>query len=172
MNFKKIYIVVFLVLMVTTALLMTAVVSLVDQKGENQETIDRLSQKTANLQEKVAHYEKEKEKFEFYRFKQNVFNLKYPDYSQIAKIVFKKSKRYGFNPYLVMAVIQAAVIPEMQGRVFTLIASVAAAMSPLGLIAAGPVADVLGVRTWFIVGGVVTALMGVISFFIPAVTYI
>jgi soluble lytic murein transglycosylase-like protein len=92
--------------MVTTALLMTAVVSLMDQKGENQETIAQLTQKTTNLEEKVAHYEEEKEKFEFYRFKQNVFNLKYPDYSQIAKIVFKKSKKYGFNPYLIMAVIQ------------------------------------------------------------------
>jgi len=106
MNFKKIYIVLFLVLMVTTALLTTAMVNLVSQKGENQETIARLTQKTANLEEKVAHYEKEKDKFEFYRFKQNVFNLKYPDYSQIAKIVFKKSKEYGFNPYLIMAVIQ------------------------------------------------------------------
>ena len=45
-------------------------------------------------------------------------------------------------------------------------------MSPLGLIIAGPVADALGVRTWFVVGGVVTALMGVISIFIPAVMYI
>jgi soluble lytic murein transglycosylase-like protein len=106
MNIKKIYIVLFLVLMVTTALLMTAVVNLMDKKGENQETIARLSQKTAHLEEKVANYEKEKEKFEFYRFRQNVFNLKYPDYSQITKIVFKKSKKYGFNPYLVMAVIQ------------------------------------------------------------------
>jgi soluble lytic murein transglycosylase-like protein len=92
--------------MVTTALLTTAMVNLVSQKGENQETIARLSQKTANLEEKVAYFEKEKDKFEFYRFKQNVFNLKYPDYSQIAKIVFKKSKEYGFNPYLIMAVIQ------------------------------------------------------------------
>ena len=71
-----------------------------------------------------------------------------------------------------MAVLQAAVIPEMQGRVFTLTSSVAMAMSPLGLLIAGPVADTLGVRTWFIVGGVVTALMGVVGFMIPAVVYI
>ncbi len=106
MNLKKIYIVLFLILIVTTALLMTAVVSLVDQKGEHRETIARLSQKTATLEEKVAHYEREKEKFEFYRFKQNVFNLKYPDYSKIARIVFNESKKYGFDPYLIMAVIQ------------------------------------------------------------------
>jgi DHA3 family macrolide efflux protein-like MFS transporter len=68
-----------------------------------------------------------------------------------------------------MAAVQAAVSPEMQGRIFTLIGSVAAAMSPLGLIMAGPVADSLGVQTWFILGGVVTGLMGVIGFFIPAV---
>jgi len=106
MNLKKIYIVLFLVLIVTTALLMTAVVNLVGQKGEHQETIARLNQKTANLEEKVALYEEEKEKFEFYRFKQNVFNLKYPDYSKIARIVFNESKKYGFDPYLIMAVIQ------------------------------------------------------------------
>jgi hypothetical protein len=106
MNLKKIYIVLFLILIVTTALLMTAVVSLVDQKGEHRETIARLSRKTATLEEKVALYEKEKEKFEFYRFKQNVFNLKYPDYSKIARIVFNESKKYGFDPYLIMAVIQ------------------------------------------------------------------
>ena len=106
MNLKKIYIALSLVLIVTTALLMTTVVNLVDQKGENLDTIARLTQKTADLEKKVAHYEKEKDKFEFYRFKQNVFNLKYPDYSQIAKIVFNQGKKYGFNPYLVMAVIQ------------------------------------------------------------------
>jgi DHA3 family macrolide efflux protein-like MFS transporter len=67
------------------------------------------------------------------------------------------------------AVVQAAVAPEMQGRVFTLIGSVATGMAPLGLIAAGPVADLLGVRTWFVFGGVITALMGGLGFFLPAV---
>jgi len=100
MNIKKIYIILFLVLVVTTALLMTAVVNLIDKKGENQETIAQLSQKATHLEEEVANYEKEKEKFEFYRFRQNVFNLKYPDYSQITKIVFKKSKKYGSSKFL------------------------------------------------------------------------
>jgi len=72
----------------------------------------------------------------------------------------------------VFAVVQAVVAPEMQGRVFTLMLSVAAGMSPLGLIVAGPVADSLGVQTWFVVGGVVTALFGVVGFFIPQLVYI
>jgi DHA3 family macrolide efflux protein-like MFS transporter len=67
-----------------------------------------------------------------------------------------------------MAAIQAVVAPDMQGRVFTLIISFSGAMSPLGLIIAGPVADKLGVQTWFIIGGVVTFMMGVAGFFIPA----
>jgi hypothetical protein len=92
--------------MVTTTLLMTVVVNMVNQKEKNQETIVNLTEKTTLLQEKVAHYEKEKNEFEFYRFKENVFNLMYPDFSQIARIVFKKSKKYGFNPYLIMAIIQ------------------------------------------------------------------
>lgn len=72
----------------------------------------------------------------------------------------------------VFAVVQAVVAPGMQGRVFTLMLSVAAGMSPLGLIVAGPVADSLGVQTWFVVGGAVTALFGVVGFFIPQLIYI
>lgn len=67
------------------------------------------------------------------------------------------------------AAVQAVVAPEMQGRVFSLIGSVSAAMSPLGLIIAGPVADKLGVQSWFLIGGVVCGLMGIAALFIPAV---
>lgn len=68
-----------------------------------------------------------------------------------------------------LAVIQAIVAPEMQGRVFTLISSLAAAMSPLGLAIAGPLADIAGVRTWFILGGIVTACTALMGFLVPAV---
>jgi DHA3 family macrolide efflux protein-like MFS transporter len=68
-----------------------------------------------------------------------------------------------------MAAVQAAVEPEMQGRIFTIIGSVAGLMSPLGLMLAGPIADRFGIQTWFLVGGVVTLLMAISSFFIPAV---
>jgi len=70
-----------------------------------------------------------------------------------------------------LAAVQAAVAPEMQGRVFTLISTMAGAMSPLGLIIAGPIADKLGVQTWFIIGGVVTIGMGIIGAFIPAIMH-
>ncbi|MCB8987952.1 MAG: hypothetical protein H6661_09420 [Ardenticatenaceae bacterium] len=57
----------------------------------------------------------------------------------------------------------------MQGRIFTLLTSLSAAMAPLGLILAGPLADQLGVRTWFLIGGSVTLLMGIAGFFIPMI---
>jgi DHA3 family macrolide efflux protein-like MFS transporter len=60
----------------------------------------------------------------------------------------------------------------MQGRVFTLVGSIAALMSPLGLMIAGPLSDVVGVRVWFIVGGIATVVMGVACFFIPAAVHV
>lgn len=68
----------------------------------------------------------------------------------------------------VHAVLQAVVAPEMQGRVFTLLQSAATAMMPIGLLFAGPMADRFGVQVWFIAGGLVTFLVGIGSYFIPA----
>ncbi len=68
-----------------------------------------------------------------------------------------------------LAVVQATVAPEMQGRVFTVINSLASGISPLGLLVAGPVGDALGVQVWFILGGLVCMLMGGSGFFVPAV---
>jgi DHA3 family macrolide efflux protein-like MFS transporter len=71
-----------------------------------------------------------------------------------------------------MATLQATVDPDMQGRVFTLVTSIATAMTPLGLIIAGPIADLIGVRAWYIIGGVICTSMGILGFFIPAVLYL
>jgi DHA3 family macrolide efflux protein-like MFS transporter len=67
-----------------------------------------------------------------------------------------------------MAIIQATVAPEYQGRVLSLIGSAASLMSPLSLAVAGPLADVLGIRFWYLTAGVVTFAMGAAGFFIPA----
>jgi DHA3 family macrolide efflux protein-like MFS transporter len=62
------------------------------------------------------------------------------------------------------AIFQAAIDPAIQGRVFTLINSLATGISPLGLLMAGPIADRLGVQSWYLAGGVVCALLGVWGF--------
>lgn len=74
------------------------------------------------------------------------------------------------GPFL--AIVQARVAPEMQGRVFTVIQSMAAAFSPLGMAVAGPVADWVGVRAWYLVGGTACILMGAGAFFVPAIVHI
>jgi len=69
----------------------------------------------------------------------------------------------------IQAIVQSLVTPEMQGRVFMLISSIAAAMTPLSMAVAGPVADAVGVRVWYIGGGAGCLLMGLTCFFIPAI---
>jgi MFS transporter, DHA3 family, macrolide efflux protein len=68
----------------------------------------------------------------------------------------------------IMAVLQATVAPEMQGRVFSLVMAGSSAMMPLGLIIGGPVADRFGVQSWFLVSGGVCVLMAAIAGFVPA----
>ena len=69
----------------------------------------------------------------------------------------------------VFAIFQATIEPAMQGRVFTLVGSLGGAMAPVGLIVAGPIADIFGIQIWYIVSGGVVALMGIAGYFIPAV---
>lgn len=76
------------------------------------------------------------------------------------------------NPLIngpLFAILQATVAPEMQGRIFTLVSSFASAMMPLSLAVAGPLADVVGVRPWYVVGGLVFSLIGLASFAVPAI---
>jgi DHA3 family macrolide efflux protein-like MFS transporter len=68
-----------------------------------------------------------------------------------------------------MAVMQSSVAPEMQGRVFSLIQSASLAMMPLSLLIAGPIADKLGVRVWYVAGGVLCIIIGLVAFAVPAI---
>jgi DHA3 family macrolide efflux protein-like MFS transporter len=70
------------------------------------------------------------------------------------------------------AVFQAIIAPEMQGRVFMVVGSMCTAMMPLSLAIAGPLADVVGVRAWYVVGGVLCMVMGAGAFFVPAIVNI
>ncbi len=67
------------------------------------------------------------------------------------------------------AVLQATVAPDYQGRVFTVVNSLASAMMPLSLAVAGPLADWLGIRAWYVIGGLSCVAMGVVARFIPAI---
>lgn len=69
----------------------------------------------------------------------------------------------------ILSILQSRVAPEMQGRVFTVLNSLASAMSPLGLLAAAPVAESFGIRAWFLLGGLSCLLLAVLGLMLPSV---
>jgi DHA3 family macrolide efflux protein-like MFS transporter len=71
-----------------------------------------------------------------------------------------------------MAIMQSTVKADMQGRVFTLMGSLVALASPVGLVIAGPLSDLIDIRIWFLLAGLFCLLTGVILFFIPSVVQI
>jgi len=68
-----------------------------------------------------------------------------------------------------MALIQMIIPNELQGRVFTLVMSASIAVMPLGLTIAAPLADVLGIRSWFLISGTVTIAAGVYGLLDPMI---
>ena len=72
------------------------------------------------------------------------------------------------NPLIngpIFALLQTKVEPQMQGRVFTTVMSLAIIASPLSLAIAAPVAEWLGLQSWYIIGGIVTFALTTIAFF-------
>jgi DHA3 family macrolide efflux protein-like MFS transporter len=67
------------------------------------------------------------------------------------------------------ATLQSSIKPDMQGRVFAFIQSIAMLVSPLALIIAGPFADKFGIQSWFVIAGCICAAMGALGFFFPEV---
>jgi DHA3 family macrolide efflux protein-like MFS transporter len=72
----------------------------------------------------------------------------------------------------IFAILQATVAPNMQGRIFTTIGSISGAITPLSLLVAGPIADAVGIRIWYIVGGIVAVLVGLVAALTPAIANI
>ncbi|MET1082670.1 MAG: MFS transporter [Burkholderiales bacterium] len=68
----------------------------------------------------------------------------------------------------VYAILQATIAPDYQGRVFSLVGSLAGAAAPLGLIVAAPVAEIVGVGIWYLAAGIACVAMGIAGFFSPA----
>lgn len=74
---------------------------------------------------------------------------------------------FSFSDAPLMAILQSVIDKDMQGRVFSLIGSISAAMTPLGLAVAGPVADAIGTRFLLYIAGAAIILTGVACIFIP-----
>jgi hypothetical protein len=64
----------------------------------------------------------------------------------------------------IQAILQATVDPAMQGRVFTLLGSLSAGTAPIGLAFAAPIAELIGIGSFYLAGGVVCVAMGIVGF--------
>jgi soluble lytic murein transglycosylase-like protein len=72
---------------------------------ESRKTIASLQKTVATLSHKLSSHQEAIARTDFYRFQENVYRLHAPDFSRIADSVFSLSRKHGFNPYLVMAII-------------------------------------------------------------------
>lgn len=70
------------------------------------------------------------------------------------------------------ALLQANVDPHLQGRVFGALHSSVQFTTMLGLIVIGPVTDVFGPQPWFLIGGLLTLVLGISARMIPSVVSI
>ncbi len=70
------------------------------------------------------------------------------------------------------AILQARVPPDMQGRVFTVMQSVAAGMAPLGMLCAGPISALSSVQIWYAAAGVSCVFMAAGALFVPAIMHL
>jgi DHA3 family macrolide efflux protein-like MFS transporter len=68
-----------------------------------------------------------------------------------------------------MVVMQTTIDPAALGRVFSIYGSVTLLPSMIGLLQTGFIADQIGVPNAFVISGVAIVLLGIGSFFVPAI---
>ncbi len=86
--------------------------------------------------------------------------------------VFVIGLMISFTDAPISALLQATVPAEMQGRVFGLLGSLFSLTTPIGLMIAGPVADVTGVPFWFVLAGSLCVVMVLGSLFVRPLMHI
>lgn len=67
--------------------------------GESHERVVALNQERLDQQQRA-------ERLDLLEFKNATFRKRFPEFSRIADVVFRKAQRYGFHPNLVLSVIQ------------------------------------------------------------------
>ena len=67
------------------------------------------------------------------------------------------------------ALLQATVPNHMQGRVGSLMGSASMLMAPISLAVSGPLSDLIGIRVWYVAGGIACLVLAVLAAFSPAI---
>ncbi|MCU0286002.1 MAG: transglycosylase SLT domain-containing protein [Acidobacteria bacterium] len=96
---------------VAMGLVTNAVVNLATKSNDKYETIQKLNEQVSQLESNLTYYKTlhediAKQERDFGVFEKKAFQLRFPHFSETVKIVYDKSKEFGFNPFLIMAIIQ------------------------------------------------------------------
>jgi DHA3 family macrolide efflux protein-like MFS transporter len=83
-------------------------------------------------------------------------------------LIFAMGIAVSFTDGPLIAVLQATIDPEMQGRVFNMFGSLISISSPIGLAIAGPVTDLIGIQVWYLSAGALCLGMGAWALFVPS----
>ncbi|MCU0235458.1 MAG: transglycosylase SLT domain-containing protein [Acidobacteria bacterium] len=88
-----------------SGLFLACAIVLSARQTESRRTIASLQKTVLSLNEALNTHQAAIARTDFYRFQENVYRLHAPDFTRIAGSVFSLSRKHGFNPYLVMAII-------------------------------------------------------------------
>jgi hypothetical protein len=105
MNPKRNFRGILLLFMGLSGIFLVCAIVLSAKQFENQKTIHTLQQTVATLNHTIVVHREAMAKTDFYRFQENVYRLQTPAFAEITGAVFNLSRKHGFNPYLVMAII-------------------------------------------------------------------
>jgi hypothetical protein len=72
---------------------------------ENRKTILSMQKTINELNDTINTHDGAIAKTDFYRFQENIFRMQAPEFARITQAVFSQSRKHGFSPYLVMAII-------------------------------------------------------------------
>lgn len=72
----------------------------------------------------------------------------------------------------IMALVQATVPPGMQGRVFMLLTSICQGVYPISLAILGPMVGLIGLRMWYVGGGLLVFAVCMAALFVPAIAHL
>jgi soluble lytic murein transglycosylase-like protein len=105
MNPPKKYRGIVLFFMGLSGIFLASAIVLSARQAESRKTIASLQKTVATLNHELSAHKDAMAKTDFYRFQENVYRLHAPEFTRIADSVFSLSRKHGFNPYLVMALI-------------------------------------------------------------------
>jgi len=102
---KKIKIV-FVFLFLITGMLAHGFIKLSVDNRQKQGDIEMLNTQLEKMKQKLDNHQAQMGKVDFLSYRDTVVRKKYPLFSKIVDVVYSKSREYGFNPNLILSLIQ------------------------------------------------------------------